>query len=288
LKFKTLYILFNAVIVAAFLFIFLMPLALLGTDYFRLFAQKNWIAGLLFLVTLIIINGYFGLNWKLFRLLEREDWPALIRHLEGSIGRRGRLRKSSCRLLLNAYLITGRTEPIAALEARVRRDRPGLLAALALPFGLPYLLRGDPQAAAAYFGPLASRPGVADSGWLRWNHAFSLMQLKQPEEAARELQALLAEKPAPELRLLALYMLAACPGPGLREQAERGRKELAGKLTPEQWRRRLEGGGANPQITLLAPVLREAREWLFGGQVGAPGRQPPGGQASPNGSEQRS
>ncbi len=136
--------------------------------------------------------------------------------------------------------------------------------ALALPFGLPYLLRGDPQAAADYFGPLAAQAGVADRGWIRWNYAFSLMQLQKQGEAGAELQALLAENPAPELRLLGLYMLAACPGPGLREQAERGRKELAGRLSPEQWRRRLEGGGGNPQITLLAPILREARDWLLG------------------------
>jgi tetratricopeptide (TPR) repeat protein len=265
LKFKTLYILFNAVIVAAFLIIFLLPLALLGVDYFRLFAQKNWIAGALFLATLIIINGYFALNWKLFRLLEREDWPALIRHLEDTIYRRGRLAKSSCRLLLNAYLITGKTEPIAALEARVRRDRPGLLPALALPFGLPYLLRGDPQAAADYFGPLAAQEGVADRGWLRWNYAFSLMQLKRQEEAGEELQKLLRSAPATELRLLSLYMLAASTSPELRDEAEKGRAELAGQFTPEQWRRRLEGGGGNPQVTLLAPILREAREWLAKG-----------------------
>jgi len=262
-KFKTLYILFNAVIVAAFLIIFLLPLALLGVDYFRLFAQRNWIAGALFLATLIIINGYFLLNWKLFRLLEREDWPALIRHLEESLARRGRLGRSSCRLLLNAYLITGRTEPIAALEARVRRAQPGLLPALALPFGLPYLLRGDPQAAADYFGPLASRQGVAERGWIRWNYAFSLMQLKKTQEAGAELQSLLGERLAPELRLLALYMLVANPSPELRGEAERGRRELSGQLTAEQWRRRLEAGG-NPQVTLLAPILREAREWLLG------------------------
>jgi hypothetical protein len=263
LKFKTLYILFNAVIVAAFLFIFLLPLVLLGVDYFRLFAQKNWIAGILFLATLIIINGYFAFNWKLFRLLEREDWPALIRLLEDSIYRRGRLRKSSCRLLLNAYLLTGNTEPVAALEARVRRDRPGLLPALALPFGLPYLLRGDPAAAAAYFGPLAGERGVTDRGWVRWNYAFSLMQLKKHEQAGTELEGLLAERPAPELRLLSLYMLSSFGRPELRELAGRGREELAGKTTPEQWRKRSEAGGGNPEITLLAPILREAREWLF-------------------------
>ena len=265
MKFKTLYILFNAVIVVAFLFIFLLPLALLGVDYFRLFAQKNWIAAVLFLVTLIIINGYFALNWKLFRLLEREDWPGLIRLLEDSICRRGRLRKASCRLLLNAYLITANTEPITALEARVRRDSPGLLRALALPFGLPYLLRGEPAAAAAYFGPLAAQRGVADRGWIRWNYAFSLMQLKRREEASSELEGLLRDRPAPELALLALYMLSSLAESRLelRELVERGRAELARKATPEQWRRRLEAGGGNPQITLLQPILREAREWLF-------------------------
>jgi hypothetical protein len=63
MKFKTIYILFNAVILLSFGFIFLMPLFLLGTDYFALFLSKNWIAGVLFLLTLIIINGYF-LFWK--------------------------------------------------------------------------------------------------------------------------------------------------------------------------------------------------------------------------------
>ena len=265
MKFKTLYILFNAVIVVAFLFIFLLPLALLGVDYFRLFAQKNWIAAVLFLVTLIIINGYFALNWKLFRLLEREDWPGLIRLLEDSIYRRGRLRKASCRLLLNAYLITANTEPITALEARVRRDSPGLLPALALPFGLPYLLRGEPAAAAAYFGPLAAQRGVADRGWIRWNYAFSLMQLKRREEASSELEGLLRDRPAPELALLALYMLSSLAEsrPQLRELVEGGRAELARKATSQQWRRRLEAAGGNPEITLLEPILREAREWLF-------------------------
>jgi len=75
MKFKTIYILFNAVILISFAFIFFMPLLLLGSDYFSLFVAKNWIAGVLFVITLIIINGYFLANWKLFRLLEsRGTW----------------------------------------------------------------------------------------------------------------------------------------------------------------------------------------------------------------------
>ncbi len=265
MKFKTIFILFNSVIVAAFLFIFLLPLALLGPEYFRLFAQKNWIAAALFAATLLVINGYFFYNRKLFRLLEREDWPALIRLLEDSIFRRGRLRRNSCRLLLNAYLITANTAPIAALEARVRRDRPALLKPLALLFGLPYLLRAEPEAAEAYFGPLASEPGVADRPWIRWNYAFSLMQRKNYDRAKQELLALLAERPEPVLRLLTIYLLDsyAQAHPEVRQSVERGREELARRWSPEQWRHRLENAGGNPQVSLLAPILREAREWLF-------------------------
>jgi hypothetical protein len=68
-------------------------------------------------------------------------------------------------------------------------------------------------------------------------------------------------------------MLVACPSPELRAEAERGRRELAGKFSPEQWRRRLESGGGNPQVTLLAPILREAREWLFSAQQRADSSQ---------------
>jgi len=273
LKFKTIYILFNAVIVAAFLFIFLLPLALLGRDYFRLFAERNWIAALLFGVTLILINGYFAFNWKLFRLLEREDWPQLTRHLEEASQRRGRLRKGPCRLLVNTYLITGNTTPIGALEARVRRDRPALLKSLALSFGLPYLLRlqEDPEAAAAYFGALAHEPGASDRGWLVWNLAFSLMRLKKYDEARTELSGLLGRRCEPALRLLTVYLLdsLAAGHPEARESLDRERVALRRLAGPAEWQRKLESGGGNPQVTLLGPVMREAREWLFSDRVDA-------------------
>jgi hypothetical protein len=269
MKFKTIFILFNGVIVVAFLFVFLLPLILLGPEYFRMFFQKNWIAAALFLATLIIINGYFFYNRKMFRLLEREDWPELIRLLEDSIYRRGRLRGASCRMLLNAYLITANTAPIAELEARVRRDRPALLKPLALLFGLPYLLRGEPEAAESYFGPLASQAGVADRPWIRWNYAFSLMQRKSYDRAKEELLGLLADRPEPVLRLLTVYLLDsyAKAHPEVAGPVERGREELIRRWSAEQWRHKLENSGGNPQISLLAPILREAREWLFSPRV---------------------
>ena len=82
MKFKTIFIIFNVVIVFSFLFIFFMPLFLLGGDYFVDFFFNNWFIGILFVITLFIFNFYFLQNWQLFRLLENEDWNKLIEFLE--------------------------------------------------------------------------------------------------------------------------------------------------------------------------------------------------------------
>ena len=157
MKFKTIYILFNAVILLSFGFIFLMPLFLLGGDYFSLFVSKNWIAGALFLLTLIVINGYFLSNWKLFRLLETEDWRGLIRLLEQRVYRKGRFGKGTIKMLINAYVVTSNVEKISDLESRLREKRPRLLRTYALQFGIPYLLKmkDDPKSAESYFGRAA-------------------------------------------------------------------------------------------------------------------------------------
>lgn len=278
MKFKTIYILFNAVIAVSFAFIFLLPLALLGPEYFRIFAARNWLAAVLFLATLVIINGYFLANWKLFRLLEREDWPQLMGFLEDRIYRRGSFRRNYCRMLINAYLITANAAKTALLEAKVREKKPQLLKAMALQFGLPYLLKNDPQAAQMYFGGLLDESGLADRGWIRWNYAFSLMQQKQYAQAKSELTGLLAERPEPVLQLLAVYMLDSYSQahPDVRPLVQQGRGDLRKRFSAEQWKRKIEDGGRNTEVTLLAPILREAREWLWseGAHDGQGGQNP--------------
>jgi hypothetical protein len=115
MKLKAIFLLFNSVLVVSFLLIFLMPLFLLGTDSFSLFWGRNWIIAVVFVATLGAVNAYFGLNWRLFVNLEKEDWPALVVQLEQKVLRRGLTRPMYIRLLLNAYLILSNTEGILAL-----------------------------------------------------------------------------------------------------------------------------------------------------------------------------
>jgi hypothetical protein len=267
MKFKTIYILFNAVILLSFGFIFLMPLLLLGSDYFALFVSKNWIAGALFLLTLITINGYFLWNWKLFRLLESEDWRGLIHLLEQRVFQKGRCRKATIKMLINAYVVTSGVDKISALESYLREKKPALLRTYALQFGIPYLLKmkDEPKAAESYFGRAAERADAPHRDWLRWSYASSLLLERQFDAAKVTLLELLDSKLDPVLELLALHGLSFFTGvdPHLAERVETERRRLARRFTPQQWDKRIESNSRHIQIVLFNGIIRDAKRWLF-------------------------
>ena len=267
MKFKTIYILFNAVILLSFGFIFLMPLLLLGGDYFSLFVSKNWIAGALFLLTLIIINGYFLWNWKLFRLLETEDWSGLIHLLEHRVFEKGRCRKGTIKMLINAYVVTSGVDKISVLESHLREKKPALLRIYALQFGIPYLLKmkDQPKAAETYFGKAAERADAPHRDWLRWSYASSLLQQRQFDAAKATLLELLDSKLDPVLELLTVHGLSFFTGADaqLAERVQSERRRLARRFTSEQWDKRIESNSRHIQIVLFNGIIRDAKRWLF-------------------------
>ena len=267
MKFKTIYILFNAVILISFGFIFLMPLLLLGSDYFTLFVSKNWIAGALFLVTLIIINGYFLGNWKLFRLLEKEDWHGLIRLLEQRVYQKGRMRRGSIKMLINAYVVTSGVDKISGLESHLRENKPTLLKIYALQFGIPYLLKmkDDPKSAETYFGRAAELESVPHRDWLRWSYASSLLLQRQFEAAKVTLLDLLDSDPDLVLELLTVHGLSffASMDAEVAIRVEAERRRLVGRFTPEQWDQKIESNSRHIQIVLFNGIIRDAKQWLF-------------------------
>ena len=275
MKFKTIYILFNVVILLSFGFIFLMPLFLLGSDYFALFVSKNWIAGVLFLLTLIIINGYFLWNWRLFRLLESEDWRGLIHHLEHRVYQKGRCRKATIKMLINAYVVTSGVEKISTLEAHLREKKPSLLGTYALQFGIPYLLkmRDEPKAAETFFGAAAERSDAKHRDWLRWSYASSLLLGRQFDAAKVILLELLDSKLDPVLELLTVHGLFFFSGvdPQLAERVEGERRRLARRFTSEQWDKRIESNSRHIQIVLFNGIIRDAKRWLFEQPAGGSG-----------------
>jgi len=293
MKFKTIYILFNAVILLSFGFIFLMPLLLLGSDYFTLFVSKNWIAGALFLVTLIIINGYFLGNWKLFRLLEKEDWHGLIRLLEQRVYQKGRMRRGSIKMLINAYVVTSGVNKISELESYLRENKPPLLKTYALQFGIPYLLKmkDDPKSAETYFGRAAELENVPHRNWLRWSYASSLLLQRHFEAAKVTLLELLDSDADLVLELLTVHGLSffASMDAEVAIRVEAERKRLAGRYTPEQWDKKIESNSRHIQIVLFNGIIRDAKQWLFDrsaeGPTGGAAETPEGPPEDPSAAE---
>jgi hypothetical protein len=267
MKMKAIFILLNSVLAVAFLVIFLTPLFLLGGEWFGVFWTRNWPIAIVFLVTLGGVDLYFLLNWRLFRDLEKEEWAGVAGFLEERIFRRGRVFPGRVRLLLNTYLVTSNTEGILALEAYLAKRKPGLISRFSLPFGIPHLLAKDPKDPEAFFRGMLSSPRAADRDWVKWNHAFSLLQMKRPEEARAELVDLAAVVTDPVLLLLVLYLLdvLAKDDPALEKKLSDMRDTLRGSHTEASIQKAIEKSSGNLQVVVLSRLLQDAVQWLFAG-----------------------
>jgi len=265
-KFKTIFIIFNIVLILSFSIIFLAPLVMLGREYLGYFAARSWIVAVFFLATLTAVNTYFLSRWKLFSLLEKENWAELALFLEKRIYGRRRVRSGEVKMLINAYLIGSDLDKLTRLEEALARDKPGLIRKFALHFGLPHLLKNDPAAVEAYFRPFADDAAVPQRGWMRWNVAFSLLLQQRVVEAREELKALSGESSDPLLHLLTLYLWDSCTGEdeaGAQTIRESQRRLIRRFPNLETWNRKVVMRSGNVEALILSQVVRDASNWLF-------------------------
>lgn len=265
MKFRLLFIVFNVVILTSFLLIFLMPAFVLGWEYTNVFWSTNWPVGLVFLVVLGALNGYFVYNWRVFTLLEREDWESLIDYLETVVLEKKRISRQRVRILVNAYVVTGKVEKIAELEGFLREVRPNLVPRLAIELGLPHLLSNDGARMVEYFGEMKDRQGVSDPVWIRWCYAFGLMTAGRYDEAKGELVAVLEETRDPLLRVLTAHMLEpfGSQDEATAQRVSDERETLRVKFTRDKINRELERQRQNLQVLFLTSRIEEARDWVF-------------------------
>ncbi len=267
MKFKTLFLLFNLILLISFAFIFLMPLPVLGWEYALGFWGQNWYIALAFVAILSGLDLYFVRNWKLFSLLEREDWPGLRQLLEAELARRGRLSLSKTRIFVNACLIGQGVSRISELRASYEAQKVKIMPKVALSLGLPLVLEGKADAVETFFGPLSeSKQAGADLPWIRWCLAFARL-LKQDADGAKPLLVSGVAQKQAVLRLLSLYLLDNLKtDPEVRVLLERHRPELS-KMTPKEWNSHLEAVKERVILVLfMEKLIGDARQWLAQGE----------------------
>jgi len=266
MKFKTLFLLFNVVILLSFGFIFLMPLPVLGWEFALGFWAQNWPIAVLFVAVLGGLDGYFVVQWKLFALLEREDWAGLRTLLEAELAKKGTLGVQKTRIFLNACLIAQNPGRISELrEAYVAKKVP-FLPKVALSLGLPLVLEGKTDEVEAFFGPVAHSPKTGSDGpWIRWSLAMVKLLKTDTVGAKPLLEMGLRDPKQPLLQLLSLYLLDNLRGtdPSVRDLVDRERPLLAARLTAKEWANHIDGLKERVVLILfMEKLIGDARRWL--------------------------
>ena len=265
MKFKAVFILFNAVVLLSFLFIFLMPLFFLGPEYTRVFWGENWYLALIFVLILAGLNGYFIANWRLFSYLEREEWDKLAEYLERRIFHEGRYRAQEIRLLIHSYVALNRAKEIKQIERQLREHNPSMLERFALPLGVPHLLSNDGEQMAEYYGEMRERAPRNQRPWAEWAYGFGLMLSGKTEAAKPVLQEVGRDRRDPLLQLLTLYLLDAFREHhedirGLIDEECRFLRERLGRAKIES---RLQRSRGELHILVVSKLVESAMEWCF-------------------------
>lgn len=271
MKFRTIFILFNVVILVSFCFVFFFPFFVLGPGPSFAFWKGNWYLALFFILLLGGLNAFFLANRKVFTLVEREDWSALSSYLAEEIYAKGRFRASSVRLLVNACLLRSDVDGIEKLEAELEAKKPALLRANALLFGVTRLLRNRLPEAEAFFARYLDAKDVESRDWLRFDYAFSLVLQKRAADALPFLKEGTASRDA-VLALLSAYLLgsigaasaaSADERSALKALAEATRQRLATRFSALRWSKEVERAKGEVHIVILSKLVDDAGRWLF-------------------------
>ena len=264
MKFKTIFFLFNGIILFSFLFIALMPFFILGGEYTRIFWEENWILALIFFLFISVLDGYFIINWKMFSLLEKEDWSGLTAYLEREIYEKKRITNRNIRMMVNASLTISNLDKITRLEKEVRERKPALLGSFGTMLGLPYLLQRDKEKGGEFFRECINRASKSDLPWLQWCYSFLLMSDGEFDESASYLKDLASGAKDTVLQLLSLYLLSTITS-GSSDQQEEWRKSFLEKYPRRESLTKIinKSKGNNVVVLLLSSILEDGQNWMY-------------------------
>jgi len=262
-KLKTIAIIFNALIIVSFLFVFVMPAIFLGWDYAGVFWSGNWYLVVVFLLVLGTLNLYFFRNWRLFRALEEEDWSSVIEVLAARIARRPTV--GSVRMYCHACVLTSQQDRIVRLESDLTDRRPGIVPKLVMVLAIPHLLSGDGTVVRTYFERYRGTVGGDTGAWIEWGYAFGLMLEKRFDEAQATLDSVAHDLKPGLLMGLSAYLLDAW-SPADTDAPDRireFRETIRSRYSQTAWKRLVDRERSELHVLVLGNLLTDVERWLY-------------------------
>jgi hypothetical protein len=227
---------------------------------------------LFLLLILIGLDSFYFINRRFLQLLEREDWPALVRYLEQRIFKDGHYTSRSVRLLANAYLILSDSSSVIRMENKIAILKPALVDANALIFGTARILNKDIHGAVTFFFTRLNSAKTESARWVRWYYGFSLLLDRQFSAAGDQFKVLAMESKDGIITGLSAFFLAENLGKTVplrslefTAAAMEGRKRLK-KTIPSAaaWNREVKKILNEVYTVVLSKYINETTTWLFG------------------------
>ena len=271
MKFKSIFILFNLTLVFVTGIVSLLPFFMLGSSFTESFWRINWPLILLLIVLFAGFNVFYFINRKLFLLLEKEDWPALVRYLEDRVIQKGNYSPRLVRLLANCYLVLSDSAAVMSLENKVAIAKPALVDENALVFGTARILGKDISGAVRFFDVRKKTVKAGLGEWVHWYHGFALLLDRQYEDAAAAFSVLAKEAKDGIVTGLSSYFLYQNISQALPTKkhefgeiaalgADRVRKALPGFA---KWNRERSRLSTEIYAAALSKYMEDSCQWLY-------------------------
>ena len=270
MKFKYIIISFNILIIFFLLVIAFTPLLALGLEFAKKFWISGWSLALVLVLSLIGFNMFFLLNRRLFKLLEREDWPALTDYLEHRLYDKNRYPQSLVRLLANSCIILSDSAGVMRLEKKISAEKPALLDKNALIFGAARILGGDSAGAASFFKARLENGRVKDTQWIRFFYSFALLLSRDFNTAENGFSTLAKNSNDVIITGLSSWFLSEtlCKFSNMPDEcmkaAEQGKQRVLGKIkTIVAWKKETAKIEAEIHTAVIKKYIDQSAKWLF-------------------------
>jgi len=270
-KFKSIFIVLNTTLLLFLVILVTLPLFIMNTLFFAPFWQGSWPFILFLIFILCAFNTFYFTNRELFLLLEKEDWPALVRYLEGRVIQKGRYSPRLVRLLANTYLVLSDSAAVMSLENKTAVAKPSLIDANALVFGTARILGKDIAGAVRFFELRKDKVKGELKEWVRWYLGFALLLDRQFERAAGEFSILARVSKDGIIAGLSSYFLhgsiaRALPEkePEFRDISSQGSERVLKALPRlKDWEQESSKLSTEIHVAVLSKHMQEAGHWLY-------------------------
>ena len=272
MKFKYLIIAFSIIIVFILLTTALLPPFIVGPESAA--NLRYMILPLLIFMALVLIGigVFFLINYRLFSLLEREDWPALAYYLEQKIFVKNRYSVRNVRLLASSYMVISDYPSVLKLESKANLAKPSVVEKNVLIFGAARVLSGKHAEAAAFFKSYLDKGRIKekDAEWIHWFYGFSHLLGGAFSRVEPEFSTLAVTSRDALITGLSAYFLEnnlakySQKPQDCRTAAEDGRARVVKTLKNiEGWKKEVKKMSAEIHIAVVRKYIDEAGKWLF-------------------------